>query len=102
LELLEITPEAEVLVEDQLYGADASAMLARLRTVTAQMGSVLLIGHNPGIEDLTTMLVGDHPSLSGGFPTAAVALLDLPIQAWKDLEGGIGQLRGFVIPRQLG
>jgi phosphohistidine phosphatase len=102
LELLQLGSKTEVLIEDELYGAEASALLARLQRVPAAVGSVLLIGHNPGIEDLARTLVGDRQSLAERFPTAAVADLRLPIQTWEELDAGTGRLEAFVVPRSLG
>src|SRR6202011_1415756 len=95
LELLQLGSKTEVLIEDELYGAEASALLARLQRVPAAVGSVLLIGHNPGIEDLARTLVGDRHSLGERFPTAAVADLRLPIQTWEELDAGTGRLEAF-------
>ena len=102
LELLDVASNAEVLVEDQLYGADAMALLVRLRKVPAAVGSLLVIGHNPGLEDLVSMLIGDNGALGEGFPTAAVADFGLSIPTWKELDSGRGQLHAFVTPRNLG
>jgi phosphohistidine phosphatase len=102
LELLNIGTTTEVLIEDQLYGAAASALLARVRRVPAAVRSLLLIGHNPGIEELARMLVGDGLAVPEKFPTAAVADLRLPIRTWTELDSGIGRLCAFVIPRKLG
>ena len=52
----------EVLIERELYGASADELLARLRRVPDQRGTVMLIGHNPAIEDLAVGLAGPAPS----------------------------------------
>jgi len=102
LELLRIRPGGEVLVEDQLYGAGASELLTRLGKVPAAIGTVLLIGHSPGIEELARLLIVDGDALIETFPTCAVADLLLPIRTWKELDSGVGRLHAFVIPRDLG
>ena len=102
LELLQIAATTDVVIDDELYGADANELLARLRHVPAAIGSVLLVGHNPGIEDLARTLAGDALALEEKFPTAALADLRLPIRTWAELDSGIGQLHAFVIPRSLG
>jgi phosphohistidine phosphatase len=101
LKLLHVASSVDVLIEDHLYCAEPSALLARLRHVPAAVRSVLLIGHNPGIEDLTRMLIGDGVVLAEKFPTGAMAELRLPIRTWKELDAGIARLRAFVIPRNL-
>src|SRR5215216_6730711 len=59
LELLPLARMTDVLIEDQLYGAGPHELLARLRRIPAAVGSALLIGHNPGLEELARELVGD-------------------------------------------
>jgi phosphohistidine phosphatase len=44
--------EAAVQIEEQLYGASSETMLERIRDVPDEVGSLLLIGHNPGLHDL--------------------------------------------------
>jgi phosphohistidine phosphatase len=102
LELLELTDASDVLIEDQLYGATPAGLLSRLRMLPNSAGSVLVIGHNPGIEDFTRTLDRDRLASVQKFPTAAVALLHLPIPTWRDLDSGAGRLDEFVTPRDLG
>jgi phosphohistidine phosphatase len=101
LQLLELGAGAQVRFEDELYGAGAAGLLAQLRAVPATVGTVLLIGHNPGIEDLTRMLDRDGLTSVQKFPTAALAVLRFDIGAWKELHPGIGHLVTFFTPRDL-
>jgi phosphohistidine phosphatase len=64
---------------------------------------VLLIGHNPGIEELALRLARPSPErddLEAKFPTAALATLELTT-SWSELEPGCGNLVAFVRPRDL-
>jgi phosphohistidine phosphatase len=101
LELLALKGTAEVLIEDELYGATAIELLERLRQVSGDAASVLVIGHNPGIEELTLLLVGDDSGLGEKFPTAALAEVQLLIEGWPELGPGSGRLQSFVVPREL-
>lgn len=101
LDLLDLAPNTEALVEDDLYGATATVLLARLRRVGDTTQSVLLVGHNPGIQDTAIRLARRAEDLSDKFPTAALADLLLPNVAWKDLGPGIARLRTLVVPRNL-
>jgi phosphohistidine phosphatase len=90
-----------VRVEDELYGATSGALLERLRALPEGVGSVLLIGHNPGLQDLAFILVSsevDRARLAAKFPTAALATLALP--SWR-LNPGDAELVGYVAPKQL-
>jgi len=101
LELLQLAPTAEVLIEEQLYGASPSELLALLRNIPAPVNSALLIGHNPGVEQLARTLLRDPGALPEKFPTGAVADLRLPIRQWDDLASAAGALHAFLVPRTL-
>jgi phosphohistidine phosphatase len=85
-----------------LYAASASKLLAKLRELPHEAASVMLIGHNPGLEDLATTLAGtgvDLDRLRDKYPTGALAALSLP--NWRSLEPGCAELVSFVVPRDL-
>jgi phosphohistidine phosphatase len=100
-ELLGLGPKAEVRFDDGLYGASAGELLARLRKLDDTAGSVLVIGHNPGIEDLAAALVGGGQEPGEKFPTAALADLRASISAWAELGPGVARRHAFVLPRSL-
>lgn len=95
----------DVLFEDDLYGAPAPELLARLRQVAEDTPSVMLVGHNPGLEDLVRGLGRDgDPGLIARihtkFPTGALATLvfDGP---WNVLGSGIATVEAYVVPGDL-
>ena len=81
LALLALPDATQVYVEDELYGASPNEVLTRLRLVPDEVASVLLVGHNPTLEDLLDLLVDAGGSLPDRFPTAAVAEVGLAIDA---------------------
>jgi phosphohistidine phosphatase len=92
--------------EDGLYGADEHELLERLRAVPERTGSVLLVGHNPGIQDLAVELAGPDPGedarrLRERFPTGALATFELD-RPWRGLAPGRARLTSFLVPRELG
>jgi phosphohistidine phosphatase len=94
-----------VSVEDGLYAADPQDLLARLQAVDDDVHGVLMIGHNPGTEELAARLVGHgdralREDMAGGFPTAALATLTFS-GTWRSLGAGAATLEGFVVPRRL-
>lgn len=94
-----------VRVEEGLYGASAGALLRRVRAVPGDTASVLLIGHNPGCEDLARGLAGTgdphlRARLAAKFPTGGLATLAFP-GPWRDLDRGGARLEAFVVPRDL-
>jgi phosphohistidine phosphatase len=95
--------QAALEVSDDLYGASAAELLSRLGELPDEIGSVLVIGHNPGLQDLALELAagGDQrPQLEAKFPTCALATLEFQGR-WGDLAAGACELTGFVIPREL-
>ena len=94
--------DVDVDILDGLYGATATDLLARLRDVPGRAKSVMLIGHNPAIQELALGLAaGDRQeALSGKFPTAALASLSFEGD-WNTLSPGSAELIAFVKPREL-
>jgi phosphohistidine phosphatase len=93
-----------VRFESALYGASAAMLLERLHGVGDDVGSVLLIGHNPAVHMLALDLAGPAPApreLAGKFPTAGLAMFVFPGSSWRALAPGTAELTEFVRPRDL-
>jgi phosphohistidine phosphatase len=98
-----VSPSGEVRIEDELYGASGTELLERLRDVPDEVESVMLIGHNPAIEELALGLASGGARLEDmerKFPTAALATLTAP-DSWKELAPGSAELVAFVTPKEL-
>lgn len=98
-----VGPDGEVRIESELYGASASELLERLRRVPDATESVMLIGHNPAIQELALELADDGDRLQDverKFPTCALATLAAP-GGWSELRPGSAELVGFVRPKEL-
>jgi phosphohistidine phosphatase len=91
----------------RVYLASSVTLADLLREVAEPTKSVLLIGHNPGLEDLIFDLVPDDGSsplrevVEEKFPTAAFAVLELDIEQWEDLDDGCARLVHLMRPRDL-
>ena len=96
--ILDALGAPEVEVDGGLYHASASDLLVRLRAVPTGIADVLVIGHNPALQELTGMLAPPFPTT---FPTGALVELLLSIDAWADVRHGCGRLGAFVVPRSL-
>ena len=95
-----------VEIEDGIYLAGREGLFSRLRKVADDVDSVMLIGHNPGMEWLAVDLTGDgdetaYESMRFKFPTAALAVLNFDVERWHDIEPGGGFLQSFILPRDL-
>ena len=95
---------ASVRYEAELYAASSDGLLEVLRGVPDGIASVMLIGHNPGLEDLALEIARPSPErrdIEQKFPTGALATLEFDGPAWRDLAPGAARLVGFVRPRDL-
>src|SRR5262245_33661057 len=95
--------DVEVRVERGLYLASAVDLLDGVRLVPAELGSVLLIGHNPAIQELALSLAratAEVDPIRQKFPTAALATLIFE-GPWEQLSPGAAELTAFVKPRDL-
>ncbi|MET7569315.1 histidine phosphatase family protein [Streptomyces sp. NPDC005492] len=93
-----------VRYEPELYAADAAELLDAARQVPPEVETLLLIGHNPGLEELVLDLAGDSlddalDEVRVKFPTSAIAVLAWHGDTWQDLAPGTALLTGFVVPR---
>ena len=82
--------------DDALYGASAPEMLDVVRVLPADLRVVMLVGHNPSMEDFTELLCGETPS----YPTAALGTVALDVNKWADVDPGSGSLVGFMRPKR--
>jgi phosphohistidine phosphatase len=92
--------------EPRLYSAPAERILYLLREIPAETKSLMLVGHNPGLEDLARILIGSGETdalirFGGSMPTASLAAIALP-GAWPRIEPRTGKLEFFVTPKSLG
>src|SRR4029450_13702048 len=81
----------QIRIERELYGAGAPHLLERLQRLPNRVPSAMLIGHNPGIQDLALALAAGGPGLAGigdKFPTGALATLEVDAERWRDLDHG--------------
>jgi phosphohistidine phosphatase len=91
-----------IIWDEAVYEAGVPDLLEVLARCPANAGAVLLVGHNPGLEELVTFLAGDEaevPEDGKLLPTATVARLEMP-DDWSDLEAGCAQLIDIVRPRK--
>lgn len=86
----ELAGKPRVSNDSRLYQADAVGLLEIFAETSAQVRSLMYVGHNPAAADVTQILIGNPVDL----PTAAVAIIGLSI-AWPDLPqdgAGAGEL----------
>ena len=92
--------------DQRLYLASAASLLDLVRELPDGAASVLVSGHNPGLEELVLLLVPDdrnpaREDLEVKFPTASLAVLHFDVESWDQVSAGSGELVRFVRPRDL-
>ena len=94
----------EILIEDGLYLASTSQLLARLRQVPGDTAGVMIVGHNPGFQELTILLseVASGPLVArlAGFPTGALARYEVTV-GWSRLDRRSARLVAVALPKEL-
>jgi phosphohistidine phosphatase len=93
--------------EPRIYEAKAERLLHVAQSVEPQVGTLLMIGHNPGFEELAAQLTGHGDRYASArmrqkYPTCGLAVLDFAIEDWRDLAPRGGRLDRFVTPASLG
>jgi phosphohistidine phosphatase len=88
----------KILLDPHLYLASPADILSILATVRENAETVMIVGHNPGLEKLVEQLTGEREDL----PTAALAQISLPIDHWRDVRLSTrGTLVGLWRPKEL-
>lgn len=94
-----------IVKEQRLYGAGADAILQVIRQQPATSSSILLVGHNPGFEDLVVGLsdpatnISSYMRIKKKYPTAAFAAVMFDVDVFQDVSLGRGTLRQFIKPK---
>lgn len=97
----------QVRWDRRIYLASSATLIDLLREQEGDPKTILMVGHNPGLEDLIFDLVPDDGSsplrdiVEEKFPTAAFARLELDIASWADLDDGLARLVHLTRPRDL-
>ena len=95
---------------EEIYLASANRILSVVRHLGPEAKAALIVGHNPGIEDIATRLASDDQSFEGKtaleqlkrkYPTCALTVLAFAIKSWTDLSPGTGAIVEFLTPSSL-
>jgi len=105
----ELGAQPKTTFAERVYGASADELLDLARQTPAGVRTLMIVGHEPSMRDLTLELVNAQPGEGGEealervrakFPTAAIAVLTLT-GAWPELGPGQARLAEFVVPSDL-
>ncbi|WP_248308537.1 histidine phosphatase family protein [Bosea sp. 124] len=93
--------------EPRIYEAKAQRLLEVVQETAPSVRTLLMIGHNPGFEDLAALLSGHGDRYAAArmaqkYPTCGLAVLDFAVEDWRDVAARGGRLDRFVTPASLG
>lgn len=102
----QLAPTAFHLVEDLYDFGSGEALLEVIRARGGTARRLLLVAHNPAIQNLALTLAGTgdkalRREMMEKYPTAGLAILGFGGSSWADTADGQGRLDGFVVPRDL-
>jgi phosphohistidine phosphatase len=91
----------EIVLQGEIYGAYVDTLIHIVRALPDSADCVLLVGHNPGFEDLSAALAeaGTPPP---HLPTSGLAHLEFAASRWRDVREGKGRLVNVHTPKELG
>jgi len=93
------------IYENRIYLSSSATLTELVAGFADDCHHALLVGHNPGLEDLLLELVPPGGALRAEaelkYPTATLARLDLDIERWAQVDGGRAVLKYFIRPRDL-
>ncbi|WP_312488279.1 histidine phosphatase family protein [Sphingomonas sp.] len=94
----------EPVWDKAMYLASGASLLDLVHALPEDADHVLMVGHNPGLEDLTLDLTLDgelRERAEDKYPTATVAQMTLPIARWAEAQSNSATLIAFIRPRDL-
>jgi len=102
-----ILGDIETRRDGRIYEAPVGRLMDVVQEVEPGVGTLLMIGHNPGFGDLAKLLIGEGDvdgilRLGQKYPTAGLAVIDFPLEAWSAIKPKSGTLERFVTPKSLG
>jgi phosphohistidine phosphatase len=93
-------------IDESLYDASPRTIRQAIQETEPGVGTLLVIGHNPGLQELATMLtasgdVDTRRRLQESFPTTALAVIHFATEDWGGVHAKGGRLEHFITPQWL-
>ena len=89
--------KSEIRFDERIYEASPARLLEVVADQTDNADSILLVGHNPGLEGLIRALTGKIEPM----PTAALAVIDVSANNWSEINSAPGNLRLLIRPKEV-
>jgi phosphohistidine phosphatase len=99
----EVDADGPLTVDPRVYDATTDALLGVLRELPGRAQTAVIVGHNPGVEDLVSILTRDAAkdaarAIATKYPTSGIAVLEVEGD-WAGLAPRSAYLRTFAVPR---
>lgn len=96
----------KIATDDRLYGAGPDELLDVIREADPASHSLLLIGHNPGLQDFAEVIIASgeieaRQQLNEKLPTAGLVVIDFALDEWRRIHPQSGRLDRFITPQAL-
>ena len=89
--------QSELRYDERIYEADMETLLKVVSQIDETAETVLLVGHNPGMQELVKALTGEEHE----FPTATLAQISLKLDKWSSVQPASGRLKLLITPKSL-
>lgn len=102
-----LPPVPSVVFDERIYEAPAGLLLESIEDSPARLRTLMMVGHNPGLQELILHLAapdasGSYAEVASKFPTAALAVLEFEATTWTAIEQTPGRITHLMTPRRLG
>ena len=96
----------EIRFEPRMYAATQEMLLSIVRDIRENSHAPLLVGHNPGLQQLIVALTrndghGLRRHVEQKFPTAALAAIQLPAHRWIEVKPATGEITDLILAKDL-
>jgi len=88
---------AEERLDERIYEASLRELMEVISEIPDDKPVAILIGHNPGFEELLAFLTGETRRM----PTCALAKIEFDVASWRDVRTGEGKLEWLITPKEL-
>src|ERR1035437_9685258 len=88
---------AEIRFDERIYEASPTTLLSVVSETDDSIPAAMIVGHNPGIEGFVRLLTGQNEAM----PTAALAVIGLPIDSWRTVDSDSGELEAIYRPKEV-
>lgn len=89
--------KVDLTLDKRIYEASLRDLLQVVAEMPGDKPAAMMIGHNPGFEELVAFLSGEHRRM----PTCGLAKIRLDVQSWREVRAGEGTLEWFIVPKEL-